>query len=692
MAIDFTNSFSNNGLLTDPEYFYQNTVSRDDVANDLLNGLGGNDEAGFDFQSIVDLSVSSQMGGIIQELQSDITNTNIRISALNKLSSTYKDFSSEVLSPLSQGSSLNGTYANTTNSSAVDVTAGSDVSSGVNFKMRVDQLAESESLTSKVFSSESEVLGEGVLSIDLGAYDASGQFKQNGEGYGVTLSIEEGMTLKDLESEINSRSDKVSAKLIDLPEGGVKLAIFSSDTGSDSAINISVSASTDPNNDVLNSLSYSRVSPGQMTLASEAKDAVYSVNGVEFTSKGNEIKDVFGIDISLKQVTAADFNVSTNSNIDGVSGNVEAFVYSYNMVIDEINTLSAAQPGEEGQGALYREPVIEELEVKLEGLRDLISSNSSGFANIGISFEDDGSLHLDNDKLLTALSSDSNIVSKVFSDSMTSSSAGLEVLSYGNNRDDILSGYTENGSYQVEVTQQATKANLAGVSFSSVSFGAGGHTLNLEINGRTIDVDFSEGTYTSAQAASKIAEAIRGEGVAGYKVVSEDDGSISISSTIYGSSESITVVSGGAEFGLSGSASGQDIQGTINGITASGDGTVLTSLLSNDAKGLSVDVTSNGLGIIGSATIERGALSYFQSIHEEIVSDGGVLSEYLESYKTSIDDSNPSSLVADLEAAELREDQLRSKYNAKYSASQQAISIMQNRIDMIDSIFGSDDD
>lgn len=689
MAIDFNNNFSNSGYLTTYNLFKQDNLnSKDEVSNAILNGLGGNKEAGFDFKSIVDLSVAQKMGNKIEQFQSDITNTNIRIDALSQLRSTYREFQSEVLNPISLDSSLNGTYANTTNDNAVDVTAGSSAQAGASFSMSVNNLAQSESLTSAYYTSPDHVLGEGVMSIDLGTYDAGG-FTSNGSGGGLTMKIEEGMTLKDLANEINMNSRDVTARIIE-DETGARLALFSNQTGKDNALNISINATADPMNDGLNALAYDRATPGMMTLENEAIDASYTVNGVDFTSSDNHVEDIFGVDVTLKDATASSFNVSTASNNQGVVGNVEAFVYSYNMVMDELNRFTSERLGEDGEGSLYRETVAKDLEREILSLQRTFSSNGTGLGNIGISFNNDGSMKLDQAALAETLANDPSAVTNVFSDTLTSSNPDIQVLEYGNDPNDILTGYTENGTYSIEVTQAAQQATMTGTAIGPVTIGAGGHEMVMQVNGKQVTIGFDEGEYTSKEVASRIAEGISAQTYSNY-TVKDNAGAIEITSAEMGASQSLEIISGGAVFGLSGTAQGTDIQGRINGVMASGSGTTLTSFLTNDAKGLSVNVSSNQVGVLGDVTVERGAMSYFSSNIDRITGDDGIISNAIEEYKAMVDDKNPRSLVVGLEDAQSREQMLREKYNTRFSASQQAIATMQNNLNMIKTLFGEDD-
>lgn len=694
MAINFNNNFNNNGLLTDARFFLADDKnSKDDIANSILSGLGGNKEAGFDFKSIVDLSVTQRMGNKIESIQSQITNTNIRTDALSSLMDSYQQFQRDVLSPFSMDSSLNGVQASSTNTQAADVaiSPGATVSSGVSHSVSIQNLAQAESLSSTHFSSSDELLGEGTLSIDLGSYDGAGNFTSNGEGGGLTVKVELGMTVNDLANEINANSRDVKARVI-TDENGARLALFSQVTGKDQALNVNVTAVNDPGNAALQSLAYSRNAPGTMVLGNEAKDANYTVDGVTFTSSENSVEDVFGFDLNFKEATGSTFNISTSANNDGVLGNVEAFVYNYNSLIEELNNYTSDMPGEDGQGSLFREEVVGDIERELYNLQRNITANVSEFSTIGISFNGDQELQIDYDRLNSALASDPHAVRKAFADDLSSSNPNLQVLEYGDNRDDILTGYTQDGTYSVEVTQAATQATMTGADMGGpVTVAAGGHDLIMQVNGREVSINFAEGEYTSQQVASRISEEISRQSGSDY-TVTDNAGSLTITSGKYGSSQSVEVTQGGALFGLSGISEGTDIQGRINGKSAAGDGTTLTAILTDDAKGLSVNVSGNQVGVLGDVTVTRGALSHFGNSIEKLSGKEGIMFEAYRDYMAELDESNRDSLIADLEAAREREAQLRNQFNAKFTASQQAIAAMQNNLNMVKAYFGSDDD
>lgn len=389
----------------------------------------------------------------------------------------------------------------------------------------------------------------------------------------------------------------------------------------------------------------------------------------------------------LRETTETPFNISTQSNNDGVIGNLEAFVYSYNQLIDQLSLYTDETPGEEGRGSLYRQDVVSDIERELFNLQRTMNQNAGDFLSIGVSFNADQSLNIDYRTLNAAMTADPNSVRNVFTDGLSSSNPNITVLEYGDDARNPLVGYTENGTYSVEVTQAATQALMQGDTVGSVVIGPEGHNFSMQVNGREIAVAFDEGEYASEQIASRLAEAISRQTGLDYRVLGED-GAISIMSNAYGSSQAVEIIEGGELFGLSGSSQGSNIQGRINGVVASGDGTTLTSILSNDSQGLSLNISGNQVGNIGDVTVSRGALSYFANSIERLAGENGLFFEALREYSAKLDKSNPESYVVGLEAAKEREENLRQQYNARFTASQQAIAVMNHNLMLIDAMFG----
>lgn len=180
------------------------------------------------------------------------------------------------------------------------------------------------------------------------------------------------------------------------------------------------------------------------------------------------------------------------------------------------------------------------------------------------------------------------------------------------------SSQTSAGTYEVEVTTVAERANVTAGAAQSGNLAA---DETLTING--VSVTLNSG-LSQAGVISRINEFSAQTGV-----IAEDDpnnaGRTRLYSTQFGASESISVVSdtaaggAGTTTGFGNSAvtdDGENIQGTIDGVVATGIGNNLTST-SGASKGLVVQIAADATdavdtvtGTIGNITIENQSLIF----------------------------------------------------------------------------------
>ena len=175
---------------------------------------------------------------------------------------------------------------------------------------------------------------------------------------------------------------------------------------------------------------------------------------------------------------------------------------------------------------------------------------------------------------------------------------------------------TQTGTYGINVTQEATKA-ITEAGFVTTTTTA---AETLTINGVNITLDAG---LDQAGVIARINEFTNQTGVVADDQGTTVAGATRLVSTELGADESITVQSSlAAAATTSGFAntavtvSGQDVAGTINGVTASGDGDVLTSTVGS-SKGLSVrigldpsDSTQTVSGAQGNVDVTNNALVF----------------------------------------------------------------------------------
>lgn len=319
------------------------------------------------------------------------------IGALGKLRST------------AQGLSLSTDFSKkaVTSSNEAVLTATANTSADVgSFTIAVDSLARSQSVQSTSFTSATAAIGTGTLTINVG-------------GAETTLTIDgTNNTLTGLKDAINDSNASVSASIINLgaETPDYRLVVQSNDTGVANAVTITsgLSGGSDP-------------FAGGGEVVQLAANAIFSVNGVQVERASNKISDVIsGVTFTLVAegdrsgaVDAADptAKISVAADSSALSASVQALVESYNAVNSIVNEQFAVKDDTKRQGSTAGDASLRGVIQRLRAELSTPGGNGVGvrfLSDIGISFQSDGSLALDEGKLNDAIATDAEAVSRLF--------------------------------------------------------------------------------------------------------------------------------------------------------------------------------------------------------------------------------------------------------------------------------------
>jgi flagellar hook-associated protein 2 len=159
------------------------------------------------------------------------------------------------------------------------------------------------------------------------------------------------------------------------------------------------------------------------------------------------------------------------------------------------------------------------------------------------------------------------------------------------------------------------------VSNNSTTIPSGGMPLSVTVDGTQTSITLAAGIYTPAQLATALQTTINTNSTlqqAGVSVnVTQNNGVLSVASTSFGSQSSIAIAGTGTTqlFGSSPtSAAGLNVQGTIGGYAATGNGQVLTVGNSGPAAGLTIQVAGSSTGALGSVNYSQGFASQLNAI------------------------------------------------------------------------------
>lgn len=411
-------------------------------------------------------------------------------------------------------------------------------------------------------------------------------------------------------------------------------------------------------------------------LLQQATDAQVSIgsslNGASpiiISSETNTFEEIVpGMSIEVKSVTTEEsgpVTITTGFNANGVIDKLQSFINAYNDVADFIDKQNEFNEDTEEAGILMGDITLQTIQARLSSL---VSTPISGLdrsmntlSAIGIRLNGDGKLNLESStKLTAALEADYESVMDLFVDSGISDTTGISFL---NGADNVTGG----DEFEIDITQAATKgyfqgSNMFNPSTQGVVLSESKNNIQLRVDGRVSDViSLTARTYnSSADLVNELQTRIDNDekiGRLGVKVewvdVGSDQGYLRFNSSTYGSASKVEMFSSVAnsafaDLNLSEGSlhAGRDVEGTINGEQATGQGQVLVADDRTEAEGLRLKIELSESDVIngseGKITITKGVASVLRDRLDSITKTGdGILSRKvgaLEKQVESIDD------------------------------------------------------
>lgn len=340
--------------------------------------------SGLDINSIVSQLVAAERAPDDRRLATAKSSAQTSISALGSFLASLSSLqvAANGLKVGATGSGGAGRLAATSGDSTIfTATAGNTAVQG-NFDVQVEQLAQSQKLSSQLFASADTVVGDGPVTLSVG-------------GNSFTVNLAPGKdTLADLRSQINAATDNtgVSAAIV-ADTGGVHLLLASKSTGTANAITVSGSL-----------LTTTEVQP--------AKDAKVLVDGFETVSSSNTVTGAIdGITLTLSKPSASGVSTPLSIGVDqsASAAALQSFVTAYNQALSTIGNLSSYDPASKTAGPLLGDSVALSAQTQLRSIVGGIVGGQGSFSSLsqlGITTSKDGSLTLDSSKLSAALTKD----------------------------------------------------------------------------------------------------------------------------------------------------------------------------------------------------------------------------------------------------------------------------------------------
>ena len=341
--------------------------------------------------------------------------TTAKFSGLGQFRSALSEFQS-VLKELNSPTLFEKRSASSGKADVFSVTATAKASAG-NYSVQVFNLAQTSKVALRQVPSPTEPIGTGKLTVAAG--DKS-----------LTVDITEANhSLAGIRDAINAagKQSGLSATIINDPngDGGARLVLSSSDSGTGNDISVSVTTSEqDAGN--LSQLAFAPTVPADFQLPetdpasvearviSYARDANLAIDGIPLSSATNTVDGAIeGVTVTLKSAQSAEdlekgntVNLNVSEDRAGVKTQVKKFVDAYNKMIGTIDSLTQVTPvgGDDGQplaAALVGDASVRSFTSAIRGELGSASGGSDSLrilADLGISTQRDGTLKLDETK------------------------------------------------------------------------------------------------------------------------------------------------------------------------------------------------------------------------------------------------------------------------------------------------------
>lgn len=227
------------------------------------------------------------------------------------------------------------------------------------------------------------------------------------------------LSMSDIQTQINAANAGVTASIV-TDSGNSRIVLTPTTAGTP----VTLSGTGDFS--ALNNT----VSTSGMTQMSAAQDAKVVIDGVEVTSKTNEVKDaISGVTLTLNKTTTIndEFKLNISNDKSSVQSSVSTFVDAYNALAKTLNTMTAYDADKKTAGSLQGDSGARSIIAQLRStMMHAVEGNGlmSTLSSIGVTMQKDGTFKTDSVKLNTAatdnfagmsklLTSDDGIITKL---------------------------------------------------------------------------------------------------------------------------------------------------------------------------------------------------------------------------------------------------------------------------------------
>jgi len=608
-------------------------------------GLGSN----LDVNSIV-----SQLMAIerqpLQAIDRKEASFQAQLSAFGTIKSSLTTFQT-ALQSLDDVSRFQAYKASIGDSSVATVAAANTAAAG-NHSLEVTKLANSQKLVAAGQTSATTSIGNGTLTIEFGTISGGtfnsttgkytgASFTADGAGAKTITIGASNNSLTGMRDAINAAKIGVTASIVNDGSGTpYRLSLAVNDTGAAKSLRLSVTGDAA----LSNLLSHDASGTQNLVETATASNAEFKLDGVSISKASNSVTDALeGVTLNLLRTNAgSSTQISVVRDSTGAKSAAESLVKAYNDVNTTLKNLGAYNPANKQSSILQGDVTLITLHSRIRAtLTDALKGAAGSYSNlsqIGIAFTKEGTLKFDSAKFQTAIDAAPNDIATLFASVGRASDSAI--------RFDSATDATKPGSYAVNVTRLASQGTQVGSSAANLTITAGvNDSFTVNVDGESAVITLAAKTYASAaDLAREVQSKINGASAIAADensvTVTESGGILTLTSARYGSNSSVQISSGNAMAGLLGATpvttAGQDVEGTINGATATGSGRLLTDLGGSGSSGLKIEVTGGALGDRGVVKFSRGYAAQLDTLIADFIDSKGAISARTDGINASI--------------------------------------------------------
>ncbi|MEY3202023.1 MAG: hypothetical protein RIR70_1573 [Pseudomonadota bacterium] len=317
---------------------------------------------------------------------------------------------------------------NVASSDAALVTAEATASAALgDVEVKVVSTARATRVVAGSFASETALVGQGTLTLDVGKYTESEGVTTFAASATKSITVPANATLSDLKTLINDADAGMTASIVKTSDT-YSLVVTASDTGLENAIRLSASDAQNlpgGGSPDFTSIAYSEADgeASAATLLQSAQNAVVYLDGLRVERASNTIDGaVAGLTFVLRKQTslndvseATPVSISVSRKDEQIGEVMKEVVTAYNDLLSTYKSLSASSASADSRGVLNSDSTIRSMisrvrETLSEGLSYSVSDGNGGTTTsslpmwkLGLELQRDGTLKLNETTLDAAI-------------------------------------------------------------------------------------------------------------------------------------------------------------------------------------------------------------------------------------------------------------------------------------------------